>query len=93
MPSIVETVIEGVKDYITSNIGEYLDDMERESADGLRLPNFVNVYLGDHELSAIDSFPTLMFRYGSHLIRVTFEPLILRSNPMDAALMPFPVPL
>ena len=64
MASTIETVIDGIKDYISNNIGDYLDDEERSSSDHLRLPDFVNIYVGDHELSAIDSFPALLFRYG-----------------------------
>jgi len=64
MASAIEIVIDGIKDYIEDNIGDYLDEEEKTASDHLRLPNFVNIYLGDHELSAIDAFPTLMFRYG-----------------------------
>lgn len=71
MASVVETVIDGIKDYIEDNIGDYLDDEQKTSADQLRLPDFVNIYIGDHELSSIDSFPTLMFRYGD--IEITEE--------------------
>lgn len=64
MSAIIETVVDRVKTYIEDNLPEYLTDMESSEEDHLKLPMFGDIFIGDHDISSIDSYPSLLFRYG-----------------------------
>lgn len=63
MASIIELVVDSIKEYIEDHLPEYLTDEESSNSDHLKLPMFGDIFIGDHDIASIDSFPCLLFRY------------------------------